>query len=78
MTDAKAIYNMLGLDWEAVNMLSEQLDYTQEIMTAKFGKDEKETIASSFLAILELVRDNKVVATQKDSFDDILIEEKKD
>ena len=44
----------------------------------KDKKTEKIDRIVSFLAILELVRDNKVVATQKDSFDDILIEEKKD
>lgn len=44
----------------------------------KDKKTEKIDRIVSFLAILELVRDNKVVATQKDSFEDILIEEKKD
>ena len=44
----------------------------------KGKKTEKIDRIVSFLAVLELVRDNKVIATQKDSFDDILLEEKKD
>jgi segregation and condensation protein A len=31
----------------------------------------------SFLAVLELVRNNDITATQKGSFEDILIEEKR-
>ena len=40
-------------------------------------KPEKIDKIVSFLAILELVRNNDIIAVQKGSFEDILIEEKR-
>lgn len=49
--------------------------FFSELFTSK--KPEKMERIVNFLAILELVRNNDITATQKGSFEDILIEEKR-
>ena len=61
LKDAKAIYNLFGLDWKVVNDIGEYLD---EMPLEP--KDEKGSIASSFLSILGGKKNDESQETEAD------------